>query len=254
VIERQIDIATADGQMTTFVCHPERDAPHPVIVFFMDALGIREELRTMVRRIASTGFYVVLPNLFYRSGVLELGPDATVRDSTGRSKITPLVESLTIPLVMADADVLLRSIEADPAARQGGAGVIGYCLSGQYAINLAARHPQRFQAAASIYGTSLVTDRSESPHRQALRASAELYFACAEIDHWMPLEAIAELRAGLTGRVERTEIELFPNYEHGFAFPARHSYNLVAAERHWERLFALFERNLKSSRASTTAR
>lgn len=246
MIERQIEIATADGQMTTFICHPERDAPHPVIVFYMDALGIREELRSMVRRIASTGFYVVLPNLFYRSGVLELGPDAAVRDSTGRSKVTPLVESLTISLVMKDSDALLQSIEADPVARPGNAGVVGYCLSGQYAINLAARYPTRFRAAASIYGTWLVTDQTDSPHRQALRTSAELYFACAEIDHWMPLDKVAELRNALAGRVERAEIELYSTYEHGFAFPARHSYDLAAAERHWERLFALFQRNLKA--------
>ena len=73
MIERQLDIATKDGGMTTFITHPERDGPHPVVLFFMDAPGIREELRDMARRIASVGYYVMLPNLYYRSGAMELG-------------------------------------------------------------------------------------------------------------------------------------------------------------------------------------
>ncbi len=69
MIERRIEIATADGRMNTFVCHPERGAPHPVIIFFMDAPGIREELRDMARRLGTVGYYVMLPNLYYRSNV-----------------------------------------------------------------------------------------------------------------------------------------------------------------------------------------
>jgi carboxymethylenebutenolidase len=247
MIERQIDIATRDGSMTTFLCYPEREGPHPAVVFFMDAPGIREELRDMVRRIASTGYYVALPNLYYRSGVMELGPEAMIRDSAGRSRITPLVESLTIPLIMADSDALLSFLDGDPAVRNGTMAAIGYCLSGQYAINLAARHPERVSVAASIYGTSLVTDRPDSPHLQALKTPAELYFACAEVDPWMPLNVVEELRRGLTARVPKTEVELYQHCEHGFAFPSRHAYDRPAADRHWERIFALLQRNLHHS-------
>ncbi|NDG49494.1 MAG: dienelactone hydrolase family protein, partial [Rhodospirillales bacterium] len=69
MIERQIHITTPDGQMSTFVCHPERNGPHPVLLFFMDAPGIREELRDMARRLAASGYYVLLPNLYYRAHV-----------------------------------------------------------------------------------------------------------------------------------------------------------------------------------------
>jgi carboxymethylenebutenolidase len=69
MIERQVEIPTADGQMNTFICHPERFGPHPVVLFFMDAPGIREELRDMARRLGTVGYYVMLPNLYYRSGV-----------------------------------------------------------------------------------------------------------------------------------------------------------------------------------------
>ena len=74
MIDQQIDIPTRDGRVTTFITHPERDGPHPVILFYMDAPGIREELRDMARRLATAGYYVVLPNMYYRAGVMEIGP------------------------------------------------------------------------------------------------------------------------------------------------------------------------------------
>ena len=76
MIDQQIDIPTKDGHTTTFIVHPERDGPFPVILFYMDAPAIREELRDMARRLATSGYYVMLPNLYYRSGVMELGAAA----------------------------------------------------------------------------------------------------------------------------------------------------------------------------------
>src|SRR5258706_8843529 len=98
MIERQIDIQTKDGRTTTFVCHPERDGPHPVILFFMDAPGIREELRDMARRFAAVGYYVMLPNLYYRKGVMELGP-LPGPDDPARQPMMELMYSLTIEAV-----------------------------------------------------------------------------------------------------------------------------------------------------------
>jgi carboxymethylenebutenolidase len=244
MIEQQIEIATRDGSTTTFICHPERGGPHPAVIFLMDAPGIREELRDMVRRLASVGYFIVLPNLYYRSGVTELGPDAMVRDSTGRSRISPLVESLSISLIMSDADGLMRFLENSKQVRKGPMGVIGYCLSGQYAINCAARFPQRVAAAASIYGTSLVTDSPDSPHVQALKAKAALYFACAEIDPWVPAEKVEALRGSLAAEGDRIEVEVYAGGTHGFAFPSRPAYDRAAAERHWERIFELLLRNV----------
>ena len=94
MIERQLDIKTRDGATTTFfIVHPERDGPHPVILFFMDAPAIREELRDMARRFASGGYYVMLPNLYYRAGVMEIGPLA---DAGARERMFELMNGLTI--------------------------------------------------------------------------------------------------------------------------------------------------------------
>src|ERR1700748_3072418 len=107
MIERQIHVTTSDGQMSTFVCHPERGGPHPVILFFMDAPGIREELRDMARRLASVGYYVMLPNLYHRSNVEELGVFIGDAAAETRKKMFALMGSLYIPKVMEDADALV---------------------------------------------------------------------------------------------------------------------------------------------------
>jgi carboxymethylenebutenolidase len=117
-------------------------------------------------------------------------------------------------------------------------------MSGQYAISAAARYPDRFKAAASIYGVTLTTDRPDSAHLAARRATAEIYIAFAENDNYVPLETVAPLRESLREGGVNAEVEIYPGVEHGFAFPQRPIYNRAAAERHWERLFALFRRNL----------
>ena len=221
MIEQTHEIATPDGPMTTFVVHPERDGPHPVILFFMDAPAIREELRDMARRLATVGYYVMLPNLYHRAGVMEIGD---LNDEATRTRMVDLMNGLTIPMVMA--------------------GCLGYCMSGQFSINAAARHPERIAAAASLYGTYLVTDREDSPHKVAHQTEAELYFACAETDRWAPLETVRALAQALEPRDAPTEVELYPGTSHGFAFPQRAAYDKAAAERHWERLITLFGRNL----------
>jgi carboxymethylenebutenolidase len=245
MIEQTVDIPTKDGATTTFIVHPERDGPHPVILFFMDAPAIREELRDMARRIAAAGYYVMLPNLYYRKGVMELADLPPLPDAEARARMFDLMGSLSIGLVMDDADALLDFADRDPAASPGPAGAIGYCMSGQYAVNAAARHPERIACAASLYGVQLVTDRPDSPHLAAQRAKAELYFACAEHDTYAPLEMVQALDACVKGAGLNAEVELYPGVHHGFAFPQRGAvYDKPAAERHWERLFALFRRNL----------
>jgi carboxymethylenebutenolidase len=245
MIEQTIDIATKHGATTTFIVHPERDGAHPVVMFFMDAPAIREELRDMARRIAAAGYYVMLPNLYYRSGVMELAdlpPVAT--PEAGRARMFELMGSLTIPLVMDDADALLEFADRDPAASNGKIATLGYCMSGQYAVSFAARYPDRVAAAASIYGVQLVTDKADSPHLAAQKAKAELYFACAETDHWAPLEMVQALDQSMKANNINAEVELYAGVEHGFAFPQRAAYDRTAAERHWERLFALWRRRL----------
>lgn len=244
MIDQQIDIPTKDGKVTTFITHPERGGPHPVILFYMDAPGIREELRDMARRLATSGYYVMLPNMYYRSGEMELGPIPPEEDAPLRKHMFELMSSINIPLVMDDTRALLAYADGQAAARKDSAGAVGYCMSGRYAINAATQFAPRVRAAASIYGTHLVTDQPDSPHLAGSKTKADLYFACAETDRWAPLELVDKLRTSLEADKAPAEVELYPGTHHGFAFPKRPVYDKAAAERHWERLLSLYARRL----------
>ncbi len=243
MIERQLDIATRDGKSTTFIVQPDRGGPHPVILFLMDAPAIREELRDMARRFATSGYYVMLPNLYYRAGVMELGPRALLADTPERKQMADLMTSLGIREVMDDCAGMLAFADQDKAANAKSVGTVGYCMSGRFAICAAGQFPDRVKATASIYGTRLVTEKDNSPHLIAKNSPAEFYFACAETDHWIPPEMVARLMKELKGA--NGEVEMYPGVEHGFAFPERKAYNKAAAEQHWERVLALFGRRLR---------
>ncbi len=118
MIDQQIEIPTKDGHATTFITHPERGGPHPVIIFYMDAPAIREELRDMARRLGTSGYYVMLPNLYYRSGVMELGPLPADPESPERKRMRQLMASINIPLVMEDTKALLAYADNQAAARK----------------------------------------------------------------------------------------------------------------------------------------
>ncbi len=245
MIEDTLDIATRDGAMETFICHPERGGPHPPVLLLMDAPGIREELRDMARRLATTGYYVLLPNLYYRAGRDTIfGSDVLEPGSPERERMRAVRTKMTIPPVMDDVAALIAHADAQSAAKPGPVGAHGYCMSGPYALAAAARYPERVTAAASFYGTWLVSDAEESPHLSLGKVKGELYIACAEHDELAPLPMVEELRGLFRRAGSPGEIELFPGVHHGFAFPQRWCYDKGAAERHWERLTALYRRRL----------
>jgi carboxymethylenebutenolidase len=244
MIDQQIDSPTKDGHTTTFISQPELDGPHPVILFYMDAPGIREELRDMARRLATSGYYVMLPNLYYRLDVMELGPLPADPEAPERKRMFGFMNSINIPLVMEDTTALLAYADGQSAARTDIVGAVGYCMSGRYAINAATHFPGRVKAAASIYGTHLATDQPDSPHLAASKTRAELYFGCAETDIYAPTEIIEKVKASM--KDAHAEVEMYPGTHHGFAFPKRPVYDRDAAERHWERLQALYRRNLST--------
>jgi carboxymethylenebutenolidase len=226
MIEHTLDITTEAGAMETFVCHPERGGPFPPVFMLMDAPGIREELRDMARRLAAVGYCVLLPNLYYRAGRDTIyGPDVLAEGSPERERMLAFVDGLK-------------------EVREGPVGTHGYCMSGPYALAAAARYPDRIAAAASFYGTWLVSDAEESPHLNLGRVKGELYIACAEIDKLAPLSMVEELRGLFVKAGSPGEIELYPGVHHGFAFPQRWCYDKPAAERHWERLIGLYRRRL----------
>jgi carboxymethylenebutenolidase len=245
MIEHEIAIPTKAGEVETFICHPERGGSWPAIIFYMDAPGIREELRDMVRRLATVGYYVILPNLYYRHGpgtVLDMS--ALAADSPERQRMFDLMTSLSSRMIMEDTESRLAVLDRQPEVRRGPFGCVGYCMSGPFVFTAAGTFPERFAAAASIYGVNLLTDAPRSPHLLAPRIKGEIYFACAETDHWAPLPMVEALRAYLAETGIEHEVEIYPEAEHGFAFPQRAAYRKAAAERHWERLFALFRRKL----------
>jgi carboxymethylenebutenolidase len=245
MIEQTIDITTQDGAMETFIVHPERGGPHPPIFLMMDAPGIREELRMMARRLATVGYYVLLPNLYYRAGRDTIyGPDVLTRGSPDHTRMRAVRTKMTIPPIMSDVATMLAFCDNQSAAKGGAAGIHGYCMSGPYAVAAAARYPDRIAAAASFYGTWLVNDAEESPHRSLAKIKGEVHIACAEHDELAPLPMVEELKtlfqlAGTAG-----EIEMYMGVHHGFAFPERWCYDVPAAERHWERLIALYRKTL----------
>ena len=245
MIEQTIDIRTRDGAMQTFLCHPERGGPFPPVLLLMDAPGVREELRDMARRLGTVGYYVLLPNLYYRAGRDTIfGPEVLTPGRAERERMRAVRTKMTIPPVMDDVAAMLGFIDGEPAAGRGPVGVHGYCMSGPYALAAAARFADRIAAAASFYGTWLVSNAEESPHLSLGKIRGEAYIGCAEHDELAPLSMVEELRQLFARAGTAGEIELYPGVHHGFAFPERWCYDKPAAERHWERLVALYRRRL----------
>ena len=245
MIEQAVDIPTRAGQMPTFVCHPERGGPHPAVLLLMDAPGIREELRDMARRLATVGYFVLLPNLYYRAGPdTVFGPEVLTPDSEEHRRMRAVRTKMTIPPVMDDVADLIAYRDSHDAAAPGPLGAHGYCMSGPYALAAAARYPDQVTAAASFYGTWLVSDAEESPHRNLGQITGEIYISCAEHDDLAPPEMVDELRRHFDESGVAGELEVQPGVHHGFAFPGRWCYDQPAAERHWERLIALYRRVL----------
>ena len=151
---------------------------------------------------------------------------------------------MTIPPVMKAVAAMLDFIDRQSEVKHRQVGCHGYCMSGPYALAAAARYPERVAAAASFYGTWLVSDAQESPHLSLGKVKGELYIACAEHDELAPLPMVDELRTLFQRAGSPGEIELYRGVHHGFAFPERWCYDKPAAERHWERLIALYRRRL----------
>ncbi len=245
MIEHIQDIATRDGVMETFICHPERGGPYPAVLLLMDAPGIREELYDMARRLGTAGYYVLLPNLYYRAGrETKYGPDVLKHGSEEHGRMRAVRTKMTIPPVMDDVATMIAFVDQQKEVKKGPIGTHGYCMSGPYSLAAAARYPDRVAAAASFYGTWLVSDAVESPHLTLGKAKGELYISCAEHDDLAPPEMVKQLKALFDASGNSGELEIQMGVHHGFAFPQRWCYDKPAAERHWERLIALYRRRL----------
>ena len=161
MIEHHLELATKEGSMNTFVVYPEENGPFPVVLFYMDAPGKREELHDMARRLASVGYFVVLPNLYYRRS-----PDYYLKERTPEQMAIMYAHmgSLNYQTNHMDTQAMLNFVDQHEQADHTRIGAVGYCMSGPFVMWAAADFPDRFKSIASIHGANMVTDREDSPH------------------------------------------------------------------------------------------
>ncbi len=242
MIEKEVLVTTKYGRQPSFAVCPNETGPFPAIILYMDAPGIREELRDQARRIAKHGYFCLLPDLYYRLGTLRF--DIPRRNDAMSVVIRGAMKSLTNAAVTDDTAGMLAFLDAEEMVRPGPVGCVGHCMSGPFAMTAAARFP-RMRAAASLYGVDMVTDQPESPHLLVDQVKGELYLAFAEVDPAVPPNVIPDLKAALAKAGTKHVLETIPGTHHGYCFAARNDYHPEAAEATWAKLFDLWDRNLK---------
>ncbi|MDH3681820.1 MAG: dienelactone hydrolase family protein [Acidimicrobiia bacterium] len=240
MIEQELDITTPEGEMKTFIYNPEHSRPHPVVLYLMDAPSIRPALKEMAVRLASAGYYVMLPYLFYRGGPFrEFGQSD--EDMHARRE---LMGTVTPTNIVSDAEALLAYADTDEEAADGAIGAVGFCMSGGLAMALAKAMPERVAAAASIHGAWLVRDTPDSPHLGLDGAKAEMYFGWCDNDPTAPPEHVPIVRDALEEAGINYTLDWLTDAVHGYAPPGGERYNRGASELHWERVHDLLRRNL----------
>ena len=241
--EDDLQISTHDGTMPVFLTRPEEGGPFPTVIFYMDALGIREELRDMARRIGTVGYYVMLGNLFYREGGQSFDPSLLSTHGLDPEMVR-LNQATTHAMVLSDTAAMLDHATGDPDASDPTA-TIGFCMGGRHALAAAGKFPNRVRAMASLHAGFQVTDRPDSAHLMIENIKAECYFGFADGDPLSPPEHQQIIAEACSKNAVTARLEVFHGADHGFTFPARHCYHKSQAERAWERVFALFARQLR---------
>ena len=243
LIENTVNVPTKFGLMPSFTACPEGPDPFPAIILYMDAPGFREELCNMARRIAKKGYFCILPDMYYRMGTIRF--DLPHRSDAMTKCIFAVMDYLTNADVVDDTAGLLAYLDARDKVSPGPVGCVGYCMSGRYITTVAARFPTRFAAAASMYGVGIVTEEEDSPHLLLDKVQGELYFSFAETDAHVPDQVIADLKVALAKHGVKHTLEVVPGTQHGYQFAERAVYAPVQAEAAWDKLFDLWDRNLK---------
>lgn len=239
-----VAIRTREGDCPTYVVTPEGVGPWPAVIIYMDAGGIRPALVDMARQLATGGYLVVLPDLFYRYGPYEPFVPAEVFKGDFRAILGPLMATTDNAKAAEDTGALLAYLDTrdDVAAR--GIGAVGFCMGGRMAVTAAGTYPDRFAAVASFHGGNLATDEPTSPHLLAPGLKAGVYIAAAENDGSYPPEMGERLEAALSRADVRYKAETYPA-AHGWMMPDFPVYDPVAAERGWAAMSALFDRALR---------
>jgi len=242
----RVDLRTPDGVMDTYMFQPQGDGPWPAVILYMDAFGIRPQLDEMAQRMASNGYLVVVPNLYYRSGAFApFDPKQVFVEGPEQKRFRGMIQSIDPTMIMRDTEALLDHLDNEPHAREGVIGAVGYCMGGGYAISALGRFAGRVAAAASFHGAALATDKPDSPHLLAPQMRGRLYVGVAGIDPGFPPEQQARLETALTEAGVDYTLETYPGAKHGFAVTGHLVYDRDSSELHWRRLLQLFNDTLQ---------
>ncbi|MFI6504465.1 dienelactone hydrolase family protein [Nonomuraea typhae] len=246
---KALQVSTTDGQADAVAAFPDRGEKHPGVLLYPDAFGVRPVLEEMARALAEHGYYVLVPNLFYRHGP---APVIGLPEHIGEeirpaliTRLTPFVEQHTTERILRDADAYLRFLTTQPEVSAGPVAVIGYCVGAAFAMRTAAAHPGQVAALAGFHPGFVVTDAPDSPHRLAPRLTAQVHFGLSEDD--MPPEAVSELNQALDAAGVDHTTEIYAGAIHGYAMSDTDAFNPSALQHHWDRLLPLLGRTLADS-------
>ncbi|AZP22288.1 dienelactone hydrolase family protein [Streptomyces aquilus] len=234
-------IPTADGQADAFAARPDHGAQHPGVLMYPDGFGIRPVLRDMARQLAAHGYYVLVPNPFYRHGP---APVIDLPEHIGEAarpavfaQLMPLIEAHTKERALSDANAYLRFLTAQPEVGAGPVAVTGYCIGGLLATRTAAAHPGQVGALAAFHAPV----GADGPDSLA-ELTAEVHFGHAESD--LPPEALGDLNKALDAAGVTYTSEIYPGTVHGFTMSDTDAFDADALRLHWDRLLPLLGRTL----------
>lgn len=245
----RIEITTADGICPSYVFRPASgNGPWPAVIMYMDGVGIRPAMLDLGVRLSKSGYFVLLPDLFYRSGPYEaMDARAVFGDPELRKRLQEKFSShISQAKVMSDTRAFIDYLAAEPDVKAGGIGVIGYCMGGRIALAAAGTFPDRIVAAAAFHPGAPATDAPDSPHLLAPRMKARVYVAGASEDMWFTDEMRQRLEKALTDANVEHVVEVYPA-KHGWVLSDAPSHDAACTERHWRELLALLEQTLTPS-------
>ena len=245
-----LEIETRDGRCPAHVFHPSGSGPWPAVLVYMDGIGMRRALLDIAARIASAGYYVLLPDLYYRVGYKGEHGVAVFSDPVARADLmTRIMPSASAPNIMRDTEAFLAHFDAQPSVRHEPIGITGYCLGGRLALHAAGHFGDRIAASASYHPAGLATDAPDSPHRRADDIAAAVYVAGAIEDQGFDDAQKERLVRALTDAGVDNTVETYPA-RHGWVPSDTPTHDPVEAEHHWDTLLALFSRTLGDAAAA----
>lgn len=245
VVEEEVMVETPDGMADCYFVHPA-GGKHAGVIVWPDIVSIRPAFRAMGKRLAESGYSVLVVNPYYRTARGAVVPEGkTFRDPGVRDLLMPHARSLSPETCVTDGRAFVKFLDVQPSVDTGRKiGTTGYCMTGSYTMRLAAAIPDRIGAGGSFHGGGLASDKDDSPHLLAPQMNAAFLIAIAENDDEKDPKAKVMLREAFDAAGVQAEIEVYAGTLHGWCPPDSAVYNEAEAERAWSRLLALFEREL----------